>query len=46
MSRRRNEQSQQWGNSLAVRIPADLAKTLDLKKNDQIEVTVRDDFYH
>ena len=27
-----------WGNSLAVRIPADVARTLGLKEGDQIEL--------
>lgn len=31
-----------WGNSLAVRLPADLVRTLGLKEGDQIDL-VRDD---
>ena len=27
-----------WGNSLAVRIPADVAKALDLKAGDEIDI--------
>lgn len=27
-----------WGNSLAVRIPADVAKALDLKAGDEIDL--------
>jgi len=27
-----------WGNSLAVRIPADVARTLNLKEGDQVEL--------
>jgi len=29
-----------WGNSLAVRIPAAVAETLDLKEGDEIEISV------
>jgi antitoxin MazE len=29
-----------WGNSLAVRLPAAVAETLDLKEGDQIEVRI------
>jgi antitoxin MazE len=29
-----------WGNSLAVRIPAGVAKVLDLKEGDEIEISV------
>lgn len=29
-----------WGNSLAVRLPANVVKTLDLKEGDQIEISV------
>lgn len=29
-----------WGNSLAIRIPAAVAKVLDLKAGDEIEVNV------
>ena len=28
-----------WGNSLAVRIPADVAKTLGLEEGDAVELT-------
>lgn len=31
-----------WGNSLAVRLPADLVRELGLKEGDQIDI-VRDD---
>jgi len=31
-----------WGNSLAVRLPADLVRELGLKEGDQIDLT-RDD---
>lgn len=27
-----------WGNSLAVRIPADVARALDLKEGDSVEL--------
>ena len=29
-----------WGNSLAIRIPASVAKVLELKEGDDIEVVV------
>ena len=29
-----------WGNSLAVRIPADVANALDLKEGDEVQVHV------
>ena len=29
-----------WGNSLAVRLPAEVVKALDLKEGDQIEIRV------
>lgn len=32
-----------WGNSLAVRIPADVAKELSLKEGDQIKLRALDD---
>lgn len=31
-----------WGNSLAVRIPADVARTLGLKEGDDIELRALD----
>ncbi len=27
-----------WGNSLAIRIPASIAKSLELKEGDQVEI--------
>lgn len=33
----------QWGNSLAVRIPAHIAESLNLQPNDAIEFSVVDD---
>jgi antitoxin MazE len=33
-------QVSKWGNSLAIRLPADLVGELGLKEGDQIEVTV------
>ena len=33
-------QVSKWGNSLAVRLPAAVVKTLDLKEGDQIEVRI------
>ncbi len=32
-----------WGNSLAVRIPADVARALDLKEGDSIDLKRADD---
>jgi antitoxin MazE len=32
-----------WGNSLAVRIPADVARALGLKEGDDIELCALDD---
>ncbi len=32
-------QVSKWGNSLAIRIPADVARTLGLKEGDELEVT-------
>jgi len=32
-----------WGNSLAVRIPRDVARKLDLAKGDEIEIRVASD---
>ena len=29
-----------WGNSLAIRIPASVAKVLDLREGDDVEVVV------
>ncbi|MBN9887082.1 AbrB/MazE/SpoVT family DNA-binding domain-containing protein [Salipiger abyssi] len=31
-------QVSRWGNSLAVRLPADLVRALDLKEGDRIEL--------
>lgn len=31
-----------WGNSLAVRLPADLVKALDLREGDDIEIQLAD----
>lgn len=33
-------QVSKWGNSLAVRLPAVVVETLDLKEGDQIEVRI------
>jgi antitoxin MazE len=33
-------QVSKWGNSLAVRLPAALVKTLELKQGDEIEISV------
>ncbi|MGK6318310.1 AbrB/MazE/SpoVT family DNA-binding domain-containing protein [Sphingomonas sp. DT-204] len=32
-----------WGNSLAVRIPADVAKALNLKEGDEVDLRALDD---
>jgi antitoxin MazE len=32
-----------WGNSLAVRIPADVARALGLKEGDEMDVKALDD---
>jgi len=32
-----------WGNSLAVRLPADVVKALDLHAGDDIEIVISDD---
>ena len=31
-----------WGNSLAVRLPASVAKALELKEGDEVEIHVAD----
>ena len=36
-------QVSRWGNSLAIRIPAAVAKALDLKEGDEVEVTATQD---
>jgi antitoxin MazE len=33
-------QLSKWGNSLAVRIPAEVVKALDLKEGDQINISI------
>jgi antitoxin MazE len=33
-------QVSKWGNSLAIRLPAAVVDTLDLKEGDHIEVTI------
>lgn len=33
-------QVSKWGNSLAVRLPADVVKILNLKEGDEIEIIV------
>ena len=35
-------QVSKWGNSLAVRIPAPVARSLDLKEGDEIEIRAAD----
>lgn len=32
-----------WGNSLAIRLPAQVVNTLNLKEGDDIEVRIADD---
>jgi antitoxin MazE len=34
-------QVSKWGNSLAVRLPAAVVQTLELKEGDEIEITVK-----
>ena len=36
-------QVSKWGNSLAVRIPADVARALELKEGDDVELFALDD---
>jgi antitoxin MazE len=36
-------QVSKWGNSLAVRLPAEVVKALKLKEGDQIEIRVAGD---
>lgn len=31
-----------WGNSLAVRLPAEVVEALQLREGDQIEITIAD----
>jgi antitoxin MazE len=35
-------QVSKWGNSLAVRLPADVVEALNLKEGDQIEIRIAD----
>jgi antitoxin MazE len=32
-----------WGNSLAVRLPSDVVRALNLKEGDQIEIRIAED---
>lgn len=36
-------QISKWGNSLAIRIPADVVRTLGLKEGDEMDMTALDD---
>ncbi len=36
-------QVSRWGNSLAIRIPAAVAKALNLKEGDEVEISASDD---
>lgn len=36
-------QISKWGNSLAIRIPADVVRTLGLKEGDELDVHTLDD---
>ncbi|HWY69665.1 MAG TPA: AbrB/MazE/SpoVT family DNA-binding domain-containing protein [Terriglobales bacterium] len=36
-------QVSKWGNSLAIRLPADVVEALELKEGDQIEIYVAGD---
>ena len=38
-----NVQISKWGNSLALRIPTNLAKEIQLKDGDKVEVTLSGD---
>ena len=35
-------QVSKWGNSLAVRLPAEVVEALKLKEGDQIEIRIRE----
>ncbi|WP_117169442.1 AbrB/MazE/SpoVT family DNA-binding domain-containing protein [Paraliobacillus sediminis] len=37
---RMNTKVQKWGNSLAIRIPSDVAKRIHVKQGSEIEITV------
>ena len=32
-----------WGNSQAIRLPKAITESLDIKENENVEITVRDD---
>jgi antitoxin MazE len=36
-------QVSKWGNSLAIRIPVDVARALDLKEGDEVQIEALDD---
>ena len=38
-----NMQISKWGNSLAIRIPADVVRTLGLKQGDELDIHSLDD---
>ena len=35
-------QVSKWGNSLGIRIPSNLLKTLDIKENDKLEINLEE----
>jgi antitoxin MazE len=46
MSRAPESTVQQWGNSLAVRIPASIARSARIRAGQPVEVTVAEDGIH
>ena len=46
MSRTPESTVQQWGNSLAVRIPASVARSARIRAGQPVELTVDDDGIH
>jgi antitoxin MazE len=42
LSQEKIVQVSKWGNSLAVRLPAEVVDALDLKEGDQIEIRIAD----
>jgi antitoxin MazE len=46
MSRAPESTVQQWGNSLAVRIPASIARSARIRAGQPVEITVAEDGIH
>ena len=46
MSRAPESTVQRWGNSLAVRIPASIARSARIRAGQRVELTVADDGIH